>query len=854
MKKERCEKKVGKNANSKKIFALSQICSLVLEIIAFSFLFSLGLGLGVGGVSASENYLTIGDLTGPILGGDTYKVVAIDEAAGQVTLYNPEKDFTEIASIAELKENYNLEFASTEASTQAPSLTPAVTGARATEKATGGDNLLGAIKLGESQVTDAQNQWYSISEGNKLVKDNMGNYKYDVTRGQYYDPETGERLNLNDKGVVISTDTGPIDTATGKGFFSFLESEVPANWGKSREFDTLFGKVNVAPMWGHLLQGVQWATVVLGATQLIGNFLPQKSQSLVKSLGLAISAGIMTFKLGKGGFETFASRQGSWGSRYGNAVSAGAALLVAYYVFASQYEKKDEKEQKIEFKCMAWQAPRGGADCDKCNGNPLKPCSEYRCRALGQTCKLINAGTGKERCIDGSIDDVTSPGIKPDTTILTQSYSYSDVKIRPPGGAGTAGMRIVSEEGGCLKAFTPFTFGIITTDNGNNGIITQPAQCKIDMNHTTKFDEMQYYMAEENAFVENHSETISLPGTELLNRQFPEIKNDGEYTMYIRCKDGNGNENRDEFAVRFCIDKTPDLTAPVIKATSIPSNSPVIYQVDNLTLGVYTNEPANCRWSRKDADYSNMENNMTCNNAVWEMNAEMLYTCQAKLTAIQDKQDNQFYFRCKDLSENQMQQSYTYNLMGTQPLTILKVGPNGTIGGSTSTIVTNLEVQTDNGFKNGDSECYYSTSNDTGYIKFFETGSNLHKQPLDLTNGPYTYYFKCIDAGGNTGYSSTSFTIFVDKYAPVVARAYSLENKLVVITEENSSCSYSTSSCNFDLSKKEGVDMPYSNSVNHYAEWKTTQTYYIKCSDKYGNTPNPNECSITIRPYELKSN
>jgi hypothetical protein len=45
--------------------------------------------------------------------------------------------------------------------------------------------------------------------------------------------------------------------------------------------------------------------------------------------------------------------------------------------------------------------------------------------------------------------------------------------------------------------------------------------------------------------------------------------------------------------------------------------------------------------------------------------------------------------------------------------------------------------------------------------------------------------------------------------------------------------------------------MIYANTPTHYAEWKTGQPYYIKCQDKYGNQPLPDECSMTIRPYEL---
>jgi hypothetical protein len=132
----------------------------------------------------------------------------------------------------------------------------------------------------------------------------------------------------------------------------------------------------------------------------------------------------------------------------------------------------------------------------------------------------------------------------------------------------------------------------------------------------------------------------------------------------------------------------------------------------------------------------------------------------------------------------------------------------------------------------------------------FDTGGkNTHTQSLDLVGGSYNYYFKCVDAGGNIASNSTSFTIFVDKFEPAILRVYTQEGKLIIATDEESTCAYSTDSCNFEIEK--GINMPYNNDKIHYGEWKIEQTYYIKCSDKYGNMPDPSECSMVVRPYAL---
>jgi hypothetical protein len=623
----------------------------------------------------------------------------------------------------------------------------------------------------------------------------------------------------------------------------------------------IFGKHTLSYGWGGLYEGISWAIGVTAITGFLTSMLPDKQQGLVKPFGQALAAGLFVGRTTWGLVKQFGGTTGTatQGKLFGK-ISAGttgfvAGALVSYFVFANQYTKTKDKEASIEFKCLPWQAPLGGADCNKCNSNAAQPCSEYRCKSLGQTCVLLNQGTGFERCIDSSPNDVTSPGIKPWKEVLTKGYKYTDVQDRPPGGEATSSghMKIVDEKtDGCLKAFTAFDFGIVTTDKGTAGtaIVTQPAQCKVDFNHTLNFDAMSYYLDDNNLYIENHTQRVSLPGTDLLNKTFPGVKNNGDYTLYIRCRDGNGNENRDEFAVRFCIDKSPDLSAPVISKVSIPSGSPVLYKIDNVSVSVYTNEPSSCRWDRKDGSYSNMNNQMTCSNQVWQMNADLLYECKTTLTGIKDRENNDFYFRCTDLSNNTMQQSQAYRLIGTQPLDILSTSPSGTIKSSTSTATLSLGVKTDNGYKNGEATCFYSnTGIDKDYIAMFETNTNTHKQDLDLVGGNYTYYFKCVDAGGNTAYNKTNFLVDIDKTAPVVSRVYSTEGKLIVVTNEDSQCSYSTSSCNFKIS--EGINMPYDNSVNHYAEWKTEQSYYIKCQDNYGNQPSPTDCSIVIRPYSL---
>ncbi len=596
------------------------------------------------------------------------------------------------------------------------------------------------------------------------------------------------------------------------------------------------------------LSSLMYAALALGAVELVSGFIGIKDGEK-KALQGALAAGVGTYKFldvaRQGMLKNVADGNGVLSKVVNNPLPVGIA--VGALVFYLLYEKEEVKE--VRFQCLPWQAPLGGENCELCNDD-LEPCSLYRCKSLGQACELINVGTDQEKCVWMNPDDASSPGIKPWKEELTPGYEYSNVIERPPGGGSKPGqMEIISQGGLCLKAFTPMQFGIITSE---------PAQCKIAYNHTDTYDEMEYYLGDNNLFQTNHTQKLSLPSPSAINSEYPEIQNSGKYTLLIRCTDANGNVNRDEFSVRFCIDDGPDVTPPQIVTTSLINNMPVSFGNDELDISVYTNEPANCKWSRKDADYDNMENTMTCSNKLWEMNHELLYACNTKLTGIEDRKDNDFYFRCKDVSEseNPMRQSYKFTVKGTQPLDILKISPNETVSGSTSTISVNLNVETDNGYNAGESTCYYSeTGGESSYIEFYETKSRIHNQNLDLISGDYEYFIKCVDLGGNTAYNKTQFKVDVDRTAPMIIRAYNENDRVKIKTNEESSCTYSTTTCNFEFDK--GIQMVASGQGIekdrvHYTEWIPSQRYYIKCADKYNNQPNPSDCSIVIKPFKTE--
>ncbi len=646
-------------------------------------------------------------------------------------------------------------------------------------------------------------------------------------------------------GLLGSTETGLVSTPNQYAFSGKTAADTGASGGGEGIGSIFTGTIAsiydgsiVGGGLGAVVSGAAWAGTVYAVIALVAPMLgadKRTSDSLAISAFSGVLAGKLAYYFIGGGVKS--------GTILGMPAGQGAFVIgagVAVAVFLLTYKKEEKKI--VELQCLPYEPPLGGSDCEKCNADPLHPCSEYRCRSLGQACELVNPGSTEERCVWVSRNDVKSPVMTPWKEMLTKGYAYSNLQGRPP----SLGTKIVPQgaNNGCIKPFTPLKFGIT---------LNEPAQCKLDFEGNKSFKDMQFYFGESNLFRYNHTEQLNLPSPDALKTEAPEIPNEGTYNMYVRCQDKNGNVNEDEFVFNFCVDKSPDTTAPVIVDTSIQSGSPVSFGVQNTSFSAYINEPAECKWSFQDKDYSLMENALTCSTHVYEQNAQQLYPCTTVLTGIQDRTDNTFYFRCKDQplkadnERNVNSQSFKLTLKGTQTLTITSVGPNATFTGSTAVVPLDLTAETRNGAEEGKATCYFSPTGLEGtFVSMFETGGVTHKQKLALEAGNYTYVVRCVDAGGNADVKNTTFSVSIDRSAPQVTRVYKEQpDALKVITDENAECVYSLNSCNFVF--EEGIAMkvlsPSSKTI-HLSEWKPNLAYYIKCRDSYNNQPASSLCSI----------
>jgi len=595
------------------------------------------------------------------------------------------------------------------------------------------------------------------------------------------------------------------------------------------------GAMGQAPLAG--LNAFGNALGVIGGAMAIASILSAEGDmdyddALALTLGVAggIVIGYALIAYGSIGLSSIFSALATLGP-------IGFIIAILVWLYSEIVGVGDTKEKVVTFGCYPWQAPSGGDDCEKCHD--FTDCSEYKCKSLGQGCRLINKGTDQQRCIDMTPSyDASSPRISPLYEVITEGFEYSSVNDN--------GFQINEVGGRCIPEFTNVLFGIE---------VDRPAQCKIGVNPLETYDEMTQYFGGSNLYIENHTSLIVIPSLEVLKNEYNltpiQVNQLGEFNFYVKCKGVNGKANEAAYVVKSCVREGPDLTAPMITRVE-PEKGYIGFNTTEFKATFWTNEPSNCKYDLFDMKYAEMQNQMACGNS---LNYQDFYgfPCNATFNV---ENNNKFYIRCQDLSENAntMIESYVYEMSrSSSELRIVLTEPeNGEIIRVASEPATvNLEVLTAGGAEDGKAICSYKFRENAQYARFFETDSNRHIQLFNsVMGGDYTTWIECVDAAGDTAKTVINFTLYVDTDGPMVARVY-YENGLKIVTNEDSTCAYSFSDsrCNFDIKEGENVFLATGSGTEHTLEWQTENTYYIKCMDEYGNKPG--RCSIVVRPYDL---
>ncbi len=521
---------------------------------------------------------------------------------------------------------------------------------------------------------------------------------------------------------------------------------------------------------------------------------------------------------GKAGLEK--SAEGT----FVNSASGGAGLMSAINTVLWAYQiysmvdllATQTEEVTYEIKCQPWVAPWGSDDCEKCN-DKWKPCSEYKCKSLGQSCELVNKGTANETCISLNPNDANSPIIKASTEPMISPYN----KIEET----SSGYSLKNK----VPAFTPVRLGL-TTD--------EPAQCKYSITPGIRFKKMTQFFGG-SSFKYNHTAYLSLPS--ILTSRNATVKNKGEYSLYVRCQDASKNANERDYFIKFKVDATPDHTAPLIKFTSLIDGAFISFNSSTVPMTIYVDEPADCSWSTRDTDFSKMENKFSCEKTPMAQSTLYYgtYACKSTIKNLKNKR-NKIFIRCKDQpnapddKRNYNTESYKLTLEGSSKrLKITSALPTGTLFKQSA----ELQVTTSGGAQYGKAVCAFSAKDVpfASMVAFLNTSSTTHKQTLtNMPKGSYFYYIKCVDQGGNSDTTNVSFKVDFDSYAPKISLLYKDidYNSLYLETDEQTTCEYSNTVSTFKIG--EGTSFGQANTTVHETSLGSG-IYYVKCKDKFGN-------------------
>ncbi len=621
----------------------------------------------------------------------------------------------------------------------------------------------------------------------------------------------------------------------------------------------------------------------------LGNMFGDQLGSTLTGAGIGAGVGAVGGILagGAGLFGAGATYSGlSIGGIFIGATPLGFAVLGAVIVMGAMYAMGCGKTEIVEisFDCKTWQRPFMG-NCKKCNENPMKPCSKYRCESLGMNCGMINEGTEYGVCASINNED-NIPTISPWEEILNRSlFRYQSET--------TNGFEVRDSNGNCIQAFTPLIFGVETDVY---------AQCRISQERDFEESDWSYFF-ERNVLTKNHTYATYLPSAESLiasqvstPEEFEELMEAeiteenaedmgifdddieqhigdtiheylldqvGELNFYVKCANINGIENDHDYQINFCVAPGPDRTAPVVTLT-MPADGAIlpVNATEQETI-IFVNEPAECKWDvirpitgdMLEA-YRYLENEMECETNV-NSGTILGYSCSANLPV--EENENSYYILCRDqpwLGENSSRNIgaelggvYEYNLKKSEfELKIDSIEPNETITRGTEPISVELRVETSGGVDNGNASCSYEFKEQGFSDRFSETWDNNHRHILaSMTKGDYEFEVKCNDAVGNFAEKESSFSLELDEIGPEVTRVYHDSGNLVVVTNEDSRCYFNTDSrwgCNFNL--QNANLMNGENSKIHTTIWESDVTHYIICEDNWSNRFSG--CSIIVQP------
>jgi hypothetical protein len=375
---------------------------------------------------------------------------------------------------------------------------------------------------------------------------------------------------------------------------------------------------------------------------------------------------------------------------------------------------KDPPEVKIldySF-CSSWEPPLGGSDCLKCHEDPFIPCSEYRCKSLGQLCNYETTFDGFGNCTAINLNDDTHPTITFNPDLLNDPYQSTPSqivtsdkiingvtitpRIRPYSSVRLA--INTSENTRCnlnyipnleLLFFPAFWFGESTFETSHNMSFRLPegytAPSKVydtlNITHLAQIADIVFnleivYNQYMNAFSGKFATIKTFTGIDVraiidpfkdmalaflqpfvdqfaylhsLASTILEGIENNNYYLFVSCTDRAGNRNTEDFFINIGINNTYNDTDPVEYLDSQPANASQIRSgVTNVSFNLYINEPASCKYAKTDTIYDSMQSTLECPSSPFQIDPFDGGSYRCHTTLPFVNNNTIFYFRCKD--------------------------------------------------------------------------------------------------------------------------------------------------------------------------------------------------------------
>jgi len=176
----------------------------------------------------------------------------------------------------------------------------------------------------------------------------------------------------------------------------------------------------------------------------------------------------------------------------------------------------------------------------------------------------------------------------------------------------------------------------------SGGLLASTRQAYIALNTDEKA--ACRYATVSGVFYEYMQSTFANTGGTFHSTLITGLNEGGSYVYYVRCIDGQGNKNSDDFVISFWVNYPADFTPPAL-SNAYPTGDIRLAGASETMIGVSTNEPASCRYAfTQGTAYDSMSNNLSPDST------GRYHT--ANVTGLVPGNTYNYFVRCKDSSGN----------------------------------------------------------------------------------------------------------------------------------------------------------------------------------------------------------